>query len=123
MLTMYLTRIQGKTISIEKLIKGPDSTIWKRSLSNELRRLVRGVGCSRNSNERIKGTDTTFFIPHTKVLRTEKVTYTHFICDTRPLKSEKHRVKFTVGGDKLDYEEDARSPAASLLDTQLFLIV
>ena len=50
-----------------------------------------------------------------------KVTYAIFICDICPLKPEKHRVRLTAGGDKLDYEEDARSLVVSLLDTKILL--
>ena len=50
-----------------------------------------------------------------------KVTYGNFICDIRQHKNEKHRVRLTVGGDQLDYEHDARSPAVSLLDTKLMI--
>jgi len=34
------------------------------------------------------------------------VTYGNFICDIRPLKSEKYRTRLTVGGDRLPYEAD-----------------
>ena len=60
------------TLNIENLIKEPDSTIRKRSLSNELGRLAQGVVCSRQPHEWIKGTDTIFFIPHAKVPKTQK---------------------------------------------------
>ena len=81
----------------------------------------KGVGCSRKPHKRIKGTDAIFFIPHTKVPRTEKVIYPNVICDLRPLKPEKHRVRLIVGGNKLDYEEDTSSPATSLLGTKILL--
>jgi hypothetical protein len=51
----------------------------------------------------------------------KKVTYGNFICNYRPLKSEKHRVRLTVGGDRLDYNKDAGLPAASLLETKLIV--
>ena len=44
------------------------------------------------------------------------------VCDYHPLKQEKYRVRLTVGGDKLEYTEDATSPAASLIKTKLLLI-
>ena len=43
------------------------------------------------------------------------------VCDFRPLKTEKHRVRLTVEGDKLDYLHDATSPAASLIETKMLL--
>ena len=62
-----------------------------------------------------------FFIPRHKVPAGEKITYANFIYDIRPLKTETHRVRMTVGGDRLDYEEDPSSPAVSLLDTKIML--
>ena len=43
------------------------------------------------------------------------------VCDYRPLKTEKHRVRLTIGGDKLEYFDETASPAASLLETKLIL--
>jgi hypothetical protein len=51
----------------------------------------------------------------------KKVTYGNFICDYRPLKTEPFRVRLTVGGDKLPYDDDAGSPAASLLESKLII--
>ena len=47
-----------------------------------------------------------------------KVTYGSCACDYRPLKDEKWRVRLVVGVDKLPYELDAGSPAASILETK-----
>ena len=43
------------------------------------------------------------------------------ICDFRPLKDDPYRVRLTVGGDKLEYDNDAGSPAASFIETKLIL--
>ena len=37
------------------------------------------------------------------------------------MKTEHYRVRLTVGGDKLQYNYDATSPAASLIETKLLL--
>jgi hypothetical protein len=66
-------------------------------------------------------TDMFDFIFKLSVPLDKKVTYGNFICDYRPLKSEKYRVRLTVGGDRLEYAKDAGSPAASLLETKLIL--
>ena len=39
----------------------------------------------------------------------------------RPLKEEIYRVRITVGGDRLTYNDDAGSPAANLLETKLLI--
>ena len=49
------------------------------------------------------------------------VTYTNMICDYRSHKQEKHRVRSTIDGDRLPYNDDVSSPAVSLLETKLLL--
>ena len=107
--------------SIRSLRKGTNSAQWTKSLANEIGRLAQGVGKHRNAADQIKGTDTIFFIPHSAVPTSSKVTYANFICDYKPLKKEKFRVRCTVGGNKLEYEDDPSSPAAGLLDIKIHL--
>jgi hypothetical protein len=69
--------------------------------------------------EPIRGTND--FIPKNEVPPDKKVTCGNFICDLRPIKTEKHRVRLTVGGDKLPYEDDAGSPPTYILETKLII--
>ena len=106
----------GKKQSIDKLIKGSDAqTKWLPALSNEWGRLATG------NNKGVAHTDTIRFIPFDKVPADRKVTYASFVCDYRPLKDEKWRVRLVVGGDKLEYELDSGSPATDLTETKLLL--
>ena len=41
------------------------------------------------------------------------------LCDYRPLKSEPHRVRLTMGGNILEYPYDASSTAASLFESKM----
>ena len=102
-----------KKISLDRLME--KDKVWKTSLSNELGRVMQGV------KDRIIGTDTMEFIKKEDIPRTKKITYANFVCDYRPLKAEKHRVRMTIGGDRLEYHEDTTSPAASLLETKLLI--
>ena len=43
------------------------------------------------------------------------------VCDYRPLKTEKHRVRLTVGGNRLTCDFDVASPAASILESKLLI--
>ena len=43
------------------------------------------------------------------------------VCDHRPLKKKKIRVWLTLGGDVLEYDGNASSPAASLLEAKLLI--
>jgi hypothetical protein len=61
------------------------------------------------------------FISQQEVPRDRDVTYATYVLDYRPLKSQTHRVRITVGGGRLSYPEDAGSPAANILETN-FLI-
>ena len=59
------------------------------------------------------------FIPFSKVPKNKKVAYANMVCDVRPTKTEKYRVRLTIGGDVLEYFGDSASPAASLIETKL----
>jgi hypothetical protein len=97
-------------------LAGKDGPIWNNGLCNEYGRLAQGF-----HNNTVLGTDTIDFIHPHEVPPNKKVTYGNFICNHRPLKTEPYRVRLTVGGDKLPYDDDAGSPAASLLETKLIL--
>ena len=43
------------------------------------------------------------------------------VCDHRPLKKEKFRVRLTIGGDVLDYFDNTSSLAASFLESKLLI--
>ena len=45
--------------------------------------------------------------------------YAKFVCDYLTLKSESFRFRSTVGSDRLEYTDDAASPAESLLESKL----
>ena len=111
----------GQKLSIEKLPTGPHKVIWSRSLANEFGRLTQGVDRNRPCAQYIQGMSTIRFIHPSEMPPGAKVTYGNFIRDIHQHKKEKHRVRLTVGGDRIDYEHDASSPAVSLLDTKLMI--
>ena len=69
----------------------------------------------------VKGNDVLDFIPKSEVPSNRIVTYANMVCDYRPHKDETHRVRLTVGGDVLPYDDDSASPAASLLETKILI--
>ena len=86
-----------------------------RSLSNEWGRLA-------NDNiYGIKGTNTITFIPRRSVPHDRDITYATFVCDVKSLKKETHRVRITVGGDRLNCPDNTGFPAANLLETKLLV--
>ena len=104
----------GKKLSLDKLLQDPISNkIWFPSTENELGRLSQGF------HNRVKAQDAMDFIHKHEVPTHKVVTYANFVCDYRPLKSEPFRVRMTVGGDKLSYDDDTGSPTASLIEAKL----
>ena len=60
------------------------------------------------------GTNTIKFIAKTAVPYGRTVTYGNMVCDIRPQKKETHRVRLTVGGDKVEYPGDVSTPTSDL---------
>ena len=101
----------GQLLKYRKLISHPKyREVWMHSSANEFWRLAQGVG------NRIKGTDTIFFIFKHQVPqdRWKDVTYAKFVCELKPNKAETHRTRLTVGGDKVHYPGDVGTPTADL---------
>ena len=106
----------GKKLKIHDLMTNPETReVWTRAMSNELGRLA------QSNKYGVKHTDTIDFIKKSEVPAGRDITYANFILDYRPLKSEPNRVRLTVGGDKLSHDDDAGSPAASILETKIML--
>jgi hypothetical protein len=77
-------------------MKDPDlGPSFEIGLSNEVGRICQGI-------RDIAGTNTAFFIDLKSIPRNCKITYGKLVCDFKPKKKEKHRVRLTVGGDRLD---------------------
>ena len=105
---------QGCKTSLDSILRSDTATVCETSLSNELVRIAQGIGT-------ITGNDIVDYIKRSDVPADRIVTYTNFICDYRPLKSNPHRGRLTVGGDNLLYPFNAASLAASLLESKILL--
>ena len=99
---------------MDKLLKSDSHKIWEIALSNELGQLAQGV-------RQVNGNEIINFIPYTDVPKEKLVAYANMVCDVRPLKTEKFRLRLTVQGDCLQYPDYTASPAASLLEAKLLL--
>jgi hypothetical protein len=106
--------ITGKEIEYMALMKDPRlQPLWKRGFGNEVGRLFQGI-------RDIPGTDICFFIKPTNIPKHRQITYGKIVCDYKPHKKEKERVRLTVGGDRLDYSGDV---ATSTEDITTFKIL
>jgi hypothetical protein len=113
-LTMHMTNSvinedTGASLEYHHLIKDDITfTVWNKAAANEFGRLAQVVG------DRIEGSNTIFFIPCQAVPKGKILTYGRFIVDIRPNKSEIHRVRFTVGGNLIQYTGDVSTRSADL---------
>jgi hypothetical protein len=105
--------VTGKEMEYTALMKDPQlQPIWTRGFGNECGRLFQGI-------RDIAGTDTCFFIKLTNIPKDRNIIYGKIVCDYKPHKKEKERVRLTVGGDRLDYSGDV---ATSTEDITTFKI-
>ena len=105
----------GKKQGYTQLIRGPDKDTWTTAFSNDIGRLAQGVG------NRVKGTNTIFFVHHSKVPEGKQVTYGRIVVSIRPNKDETHQVRITVGGDNLSYDGPTAIQCARLITTNILL--
>ena len=77
--------------------------------------MAQGVG------NRVVGTDTIFFIPHTNVPSDRTVTYGRIICNYHPQKSEPERTRLTVGRNLIEYPFDVSTETSDLTTAKLVI--
>ena len=108
----------GELLEYRHLIQCPKyKDAWNTSFRNKIGRLAQGMP------GRVEGTNTIFFIPKASVPadRWKDITYGRIVCNIRDNKVETHRTRLTIGGDRINYPEDCRTPTADLLTVKLLL--
>jgi hypothetical protein len=88
--------------------------LWKQGFGNKCGRLFQGI-------QGIPGTDTCVFIKLTNFPKDRKITYGKIVCDYKPQKKEKERVRLTVGGDRLDYSGDVATSTADITTFKILI--
>ena len=106
----------GQSLEYSHLVCVPDKDLWKTSLANDLDRLAQGVGTRIPT-----GTNTVFFITRSAIPAGCTVTYSRLVASIRPHKTKTHRVRVTVGGNRLDFLGDTTTNCASLTTTKYIL--
>jgi hypothetical protein len=97
------------------LMKDPQlKKLWTRGFGNKCVRLFQGI-------RDIAGTDTCFFIKLTNIQKDRKITYGKIVCDYKPHKKEKERVRLTVGGDRLNYSGDVATSTADITTFKILI--
>jgi hypothetical protein len=109
----------GHTAEYRELRACTDGDHWINLCADEIGRLCNG---RTNVNGKvIAGTNTLFFIPITAMPKDRRATYVRIVCADRPEKEEQRRVRFTVGGDQVDYPGAVSTKTADLTTAKILL--
>ena len=102
----------GKIAEYRELSMSSDGPIWKNSNAEEIGRLAQGYGD-------VKGTNTIYFINVKDIPPDRVATYLRVVSAYRPEKAKPHRIRWTAGGDKIDYPFDVSTKTADLTTVKL----
>lgn len=102
----------GKIAEYRELSHSSDGAIWQNSNCEEIGRLAQGYGA-------IKGTNTIHFIRRSAIPRGRKAAYLRVVSAFRPEKANPHRVRWTVGGDQVNYPFEVSTKTADLTTAKL----
>ena len=106
----------GKLLEYRDLLKGPDKELWYNGCSKEFARL-----CNGRLKDNTKGTNTLFFIKPQDLPPGKKPTYLRICANYRPQKEDPYRIRFTVGGNLINYNGETYTPTADLTTAKLLL--
>jgi hypothetical protein len=102
----------GKLAEYLELSNWSEGTLWQQSNAEEIGRLAQGHGTT-------KGTNTIVFIHPSQIPQGRKVTYLRVVSAFRPEKTNPRRVRWTVGGDRVEYPGDVSTKTADLCTAKL----
>jgi hypothetical protein len=103
----------GQLAEYIQLSKCSEGSFWIDSCKDEFNRLCQG-------DENVRGTETMFFIPFSAIPKGKKATYLRIVAALRPEKSNPRRVRFTVGGNQIEYAGDVSTETADLTTIKVF---
>ena len=81
-----------------------DAAHWQHSNTDEIGRMFQGLG---PDSYMPTGTNTLWFIDRKDIPKHKKPTYVRVVCADRPKKPNPRRVRWTAGGDRIDYPPPA----------------
>ena len=109
--------VTGATQTFRELINDPATAkTWNQRNTNEVARLAQGL-----TGSKVEGPNTIFFITHKDLPEGRKPTYLNIIVDYRPQKSDPNRVRWTVGGNLIDYPGNASTPTADMTTSKILM--
>jgi hypothetical protein len=102
----------GESVEYNALLQSSDSPAWEAAAADEIGRLPQGH--TRADGTTVAGTETIHFINVSQIPTGRKATYLKIVAADKPNKAIKQRVRFTVGGDRVDYAGDCSTKTADL---------
>ena len=106
--------ITGKLQEYRHLRNGEDAAKWIDGCSKEVARL-----CNGRTKDNTKGTNTMFFCHPSSIPKGRKPTYLRIVSAFRPQKSDPYRIRWTVGGNLVDYPGIVYTPTADLTTAKI----
>jgi hypothetical protein len=107
--------VTGKEMEYSALMKDHRlQPLWTRGFGNKCGHLFQGI-------RDIPGTDTCFFIGLKNIPNDRKITYGKIVCDYKPHKKEKERVRLTVGGHRLEKSGDVATSTADITTFKILI--
>jgi len=103
------------SVPYRKLLQGPEGADWSRAFSLELGRLAQGLP------GQVEGTDTIFFIAASDKPNNKRATYIRYVCVHKPHKPEPYRVRATVGGDQIEYDDNVSTPVVDITTVNILI--
>jgi hypothetical protein len=104
----------GASLEYRHLRSGPDAPDWIRAAANEIGRLTHG-----NPPHSTTGSQTMHFIAHNAIPPGRKATYLRIVASIRPQKAEPKRIRFTVGGNLVQYPGKVSTPTADITTAKI----
>lgn len=96
-----MTTSQEKGNPLNHSCQAKTNSFVKKAVSKKFGRLSHG------NKHGVSFTDTIMFIAKNLVPHNKRATYASFIFDLKPLKADPYRCRIVVGGDRLNYFDDA----------------
>ncbi len=87
---------------------------WIIETADEMGCLTQG-----NTDTKIEGTNTMFFIHRHEIPEGRKPTYLRIVAANRPNKERTKRIRFTIGGDRINYPGDVSTKTAQLTTAKI----
>lgn len=104
----------GLVAKYPELIRSSSGAKWIKSNDDEIHRLAQG-------HNEIHGTNTIFFVPRSVLPENCKPAYITVVCAYRPEKEVAERIRWCVGGDKIEYSGDVSTKTAALETAKLLI--